>query len=107
MIRGAIEVANATLVQGWLYCSFRSLGDETVLAFIGSRCIGAGKIELLREDLRAAGLGDGLAGFSFKVALPPATSAASIVVKLEGSDLLLMQRDATIESRLELVAARR
>jgi hypothetical protein len=90
MIRGALEVANQVEVSGWLYSSQLDLRGTVVLAFSGGRCLGAGSIEVFREDLLAAQLGDGMHGFRFPID-GRGVDPGSIVVRLEGSDLTLLQ----------------
>ncbi len=96
MIRGAIEIANPKVVAGWLYCNLRPLKGQNVLAFVGRRCVGSGKISVFRKDLLEAGLGDGVCGFHFHVALDRSGDAGAIVVRLEASDLALLQSNALI-----------
>lgn len=107
MIRGALEIAEPELVAGWLYSDRIELEGQTVLAFVGRRCIGAGKVGIPRKDLAAAKLGHGRYGFHFPVALPHGEDAAGIVVRLEGSDLSLLQAGSTVASTnvRELAAA--
>ena len=96
MIRGAIEIASPKVVAGWLYCNLRPLKGQSVLAFVGGRCVGSGKVSVFRRDLLEAGLGDGVCGFHFNVALEKSVDAGAIVVKLEASDLALLQSNAVI-----------
>ena len=96
MIRGAIEVANELVVQGWLYCSALPLRGTVVLAFVDASCVGSGKIDLFRSDLKQAGLGDGYSGFSIAVRLANPADAKSLVVRIESSDLTLLQKNASL-----------
>ena len=96
MIRGAIEFVSKDIVQGWLFCSAVSLRNKTVLAFVGARCVGAGKIDVFRPDLKEAGLGDGYGGFEMAIALSSPQEAESLVVRLENSDLSLLQKDSRV-----------
>jgi len=91
VIRGAIEVATPTLVSGWIYCKAASLRDHLVLAFVGARCVGTGKVEIYRKDLHEAKLGDGYCGFHFPIALKDGEQPASVVVRLQESDAALIQ----------------
>lgn len=91
MIRGCIEVAEATRVAGWIYAGSESLRDRLVLAFVGTRCAGAGKVDRFRKDLLDAGLGDGYCGFDFAVHLEPDETPGSLVVRLQNSDAALIQ----------------
>ena len=91
MIRGAIEVAQRTRVAGWLFSETNVLRDTTVLAFIGARCVGSGKVDRFRQDLLDAKLGDGYCGYDFPVKLAEGESAGSVIVRLQFSDMALIQ----------------
>lgn len=96
MIRGAIDYWDGYKVGGWVYCEPVPLRDKPILAFVDGQCVGAGKVENLRPDLAAAGLGDGYCGFNFFVSLPDPDAGPRIVVRLEGSDFALIQRGSRI-----------
>jgi hypothetical protein len=96
VIRGAIEVATPVLVSGWIYCKAASLRDQLVLAFVGARCVGTGKVEIYRKDLHEARLGDGYCGFHFPIALQDGEQAASVVVRLQESDASLLQAKSRV-----------
>jgi hypothetical protein len=96
MIRGAIEVATPALVSGWIYCKAESLRDQLVLAFVGARCVGAGKVEIFRKDLLDAKLGDGYCGFHFPIQLQAGETAGAVVIKLQNSDAALIQAKSVI-----------
>jgi hypothetical protein len=96
MIRGAIEIANRSVISGWLYAPGMMLRDQLVLAFVGKRHVGTGKIELFRKDIKDAGLGDGYSGFYFPVSLNPGEQPETIVVRLDQSDLNLLHRDSVV-----------
>jgi len=96
MIRGAIDSVKPTEVSGWLYCSTVALRDQVVLAFIGGRCIGSGKVEVFRKDLKDAGLGDGYCGFHFALHPVSGEQLGAVTVRLQGSDLSLLQANAKI-----------
>lgn len=91
MLRGAIETATESLVSGWVYCKAVSLRDQLVLAFLGGRTIGTGRVQFFRKDLLAAGLGDGYCGFHFAIALQPGESPADVTIRLADSDFMLVQ----------------
>ncbi len=91
MIRGAIEVAQEKLVAGWIYSSEVQLRGALLLAFSGERCVGAGRVEIFRQDLFDAKLGDGYCGFHFPVALQLGEHPASIVVRPADCDAALIQ----------------
>jgi hypothetical protein len=96
MIGGAIEIVGHSLVSGWLYSPEVDLCGAMVLAFIGDHHVGAGRIEIMRRDIKAAGLGNGQCGFYFPVSLQSGEDPACIVVRLENSDLSLLQAAAVV-----------
>ncbi len=96
MIRGAIEVVQKTRVAGWLYSGTEPLRDKTVLAFVGTRCVGSGKVERFRQDLLDAKLGDGYCGFDFPIKLADGEAAGSVIVRLQFSDMALIQPSSLI-----------
>lgn len=96
MIRGAIEVATPTLVSGWIYCKVASLRDQLVLAFVGTRCVGSGRVEIYRKDLVDAKLGDGYSGFHFPIVLQGDEQPGGVVVKLQDSDVALLQAKSRV-----------
>ena len=98
MIRGAIDLVTNDRVQGWLFSSEVSLRDRTVLAFVGRRCVGAGTLGVFRNDLKAAGLGDGYSGFAVRITLAGPAELSSIVIRLENSDLTLLQPETAVIS---------
>lgn len=106
MIRGHIDLATRTRVEGWLHSDRMRLAGATVLAFHDEQCVGGGSIATFRQDLADAGLGDGVVGFGFPVALGPEQDPRVLDVRLDGGSLLLKQsacafalRDALGEDR--------
>jgi len=96
MIRGAIEVALKNRVAGWIYSSADSVRDKIILAFVGPRCVGSGKVDRFRKDLLEAKLGDGYCGFEFPIKLNEGERLGAVVVKLQSSDAALIQRDTVL-----------
>ena len=97
MIQGAIEIVQKNLVGGWIYAHVgNGLRDKLVLAFSGPRCVGQGRADIFREDLRDAGLGDGCCGFYFPIALDPGEHPASVIVRPANCDAALIQADSQI-----------
>ncbi len=96
MIRGAIEVAQKTRVAGWIFSASETLRDKTVLAFVAGRCVGSGKVERFRQDLLDAKLGDGYCGFDFAVRLADGEQVGSLIVRLQFSDMALIQSTSRI-----------
>lgn len=98
MIIGAIESVQANSVAGWIHCRSADVKDATVLAFLNGRCVGAGKVNLFRQDLKDAGLGDGHLGFRFPIAVPSLSDALNVTVTLEGCEAMLLQRGAVLSN---------
>ena len=96
MIRGAIEVAQAARVAGWIYSGSEPLRGKTVLAFVGGRCVGAGEVDGFRKDLLDAKLGDGFCGFDFPVRLAEGEAVGALIVRLQFSDAALLQQDSRV-----------
>jgi hypothetical protein len=96
MIRGAIEVAQKTRVAGWIFSASETLRDKTVLAFVAGRCVGSGKVDHFRQDLLDAKLGDGYCGFDFAVRLADGEHVGSLIVRLQFSDMALIQSTSRI-----------
>jgi hypothetical protein len=96
MIRGAIEVAQKNRVAGWIYSSADAVRDKLILAFVGGRCVGSGKVDRFRKDLLEAKLGDGYCGFEFPIKLNEGEKLGAVVVKLQSSDAALIQRDSVL-----------
>ncbi len=97
MLRGAIELATTELVQGWIYSDVGPVRDQVIVALSGQDCLGTGRVDVFRPDLADAGVGDGNCGFSFPIAVRP-DAVESVVVKLDGSDAVLLQVDAHVGS---------
>ena len=91
MLRGAIEVADQSHVSGWIVSSAGQLRGHVILAFSGKRCVGAGTVEIFRQDLLMANVGDGYAGFDFPIELAADQDPASVVVRLKLCDAVLLQ----------------
>jgi hypothetical protein len=96
MIRGHVDFVSRTRIEGWLYSERLALAGARVLAFEDRECVGAGRIDVFRDDLHRAGLGDGIAGFSFFIQLKPEHDPRAVHVQLEGSDLVLRQEGSII-----------
>lgn len=96
MIRGAVDYIDSERVGGWIHSDAADVRGKMVLAFLESHCVGAGRIEVFRQDLADAGLGDGQVGFNFGVSLPEGASLGQVVLKLENSDFALLQPQSRI-----------
>jgi hypothetical protein len=97
ILRGAIEAVTPVRVAGWIYSETRPVRDMTVLAMYEGRCVGAGEINIFRQDLADVGLGDGFLGFDFGIEVPKRGDEGRISVKLEGSDAVLLHAGSRVE----------
>jgi hypothetical protein len=105
MIRGAIDELSINKIGGWIYSSEINLTGRPVLAFLEGRCVGAGLVDVYRADLAAAGLGEGLCGFSFFVSVPAPSDVRRLQIRLEGSDVMLVPPGARVAADDEVAAA--
>jgi hypothetical protein len=96
MIRGAIDEVAGNKIGGWIYSQEINLTGRQILAFLDGRCVGAGLVDVYRADLAAAGLGEGLCGFSFFVTVPSPTDVGRLQIRLDGSDLTLVPPGASL-----------
>jgi len=97
MIRGNIEVVTQESVQGWIFTEDERIREKLILAFWGDKCVGSGKVSVFRSDLADAGLGDGHLGFNFPIAVQP-EAVGSVMIRIDGSDAVLLQSGATVQS---------
>jgi hypothetical protein len=100
MLRGAIDLIHPEKVGGWMYSETGSVRGATVLAFVDDQCVGSGRIDLFRQDLADAGLGDGFLGFSFPITPPSPDDASRVVIRMDGSDPVLVPQGATIAAKV-------
>jgi hypothetical protein len=91
MFRGNIDFASRTRVEGWVYCERQSLVGARVHAFVEDACVGTGRVELFRQDLVEAGVGDGRGGFSFAVALDDAQDPRCLHIRVEEGNAIIRQ----------------
>jgi hypothetical protein len=105
MIRGSIEVARRTQVSGWIYAETGTVRDRLILAFAGDRCVGAGKVDRFRKDLLEAKLGDGYCGFEFPIKLNDDERLGAVILKLQNSDVALIQRDTKLTGAADAAPA--
>lgn len=98
MFRGAIEYIGEDVVSGWVYAAGTKLRGRTLLAFVGEECVGSGQVDLLRQDLKEAGLGDGFCGFSFGIR-PLSEQDGPLTVKFEHTDAVLLQPGSELVHR--------
>lgn len=100
MLRGHVEKVADNIVSGWIYSEEADTSGKTVLAFVGPICVGSGKVDRFRQDLLDAGLGDGTLGFSFFITVNDPNDYPKVVVRLEGSDAVLLQPNSEIVSNV-------
>lgn len=93
MLKGHIDSIEDDHVSGWIYSRERPLTGERVLAFCGEKCIGAAEVEIYRDDLYKAGLGDGRLGFQIFFDSAAPINPKNIHVRMEGSDFSLITKD--------------
>jgi hypothetical protein len=96
VIRGSIEMVQPDRVAGWIYCSADVVHDKLILAFVGARCVGAGKVDRFRQDLLDAKLDNGFCGFDFPIDLAPGENLGAVVVKLQNADAALIQHSSRL-----------
>ena len=105
MLRGAIDYATPSRLGGWVFSEAVSLRDQTVLAYLDDLCIGTGQIDKFRQDLVDAGLSDGFLGFNFAITLDCPEELARVVIRLDGSDVVLLQPNSRIAASEEADAS--
>lgn len=105
MLRGAIDFNDGWRIGGWIYSPDVPVAGRLLLAFVDDRCVGSGTVEVHRQDLADAGLGDGLCGFSFAITLPRIADRARVFVKLDWSDFALLQPHGRIVADGDATAA--
>src|ERR1051325_1902938 len=96
MLRGAIDLTTPDMIGGWISSEALVVRSLPVLAFLDDACVGAGKITEFRRDLADAGLGDGYLGFKFRISVNSPEDVRRVVVKLDGSDAVLVQQGSRI-----------
>jgi hypothetical protein len=102
MLRGAIDYATPSRLGGWVFCEAVSLRDQTVLAYLGDVCVGTGQIDKFRQDLADVGLSDGFLGFNFAIALDRPADLARVVIRLDGSDAVILQPQGRVAAAAAL-----
>lgn len=99
MIQGHIDFVSRSRVEGWISSPQWPLRGARVLAFVDETCVGGGLVDLFRQDLADAGVGDGFVGFRIPVALEPWHDTRLLDIRLEGGAFLLKQRRACLAPR--------
>lgn len=108
MFRGNIDFASRTRIEGWVHCSRWSLVGARVHAFIDEACVGSGVVDLFRQDLVTAGVGDGLGGFNFAICLQESQDPRSLHIRVEDGNAIIRQPGSRLVlSRADGSAGRR
>ncbi len=94
---GAIDGITPTRVMGWIYSDAVAIKGSKILAFLDDECVGVGRVTVFRQDLADAGLGDGHCGFDIKIVPPLLGEEDRVVVKLDGSDWVLLPPSSQIQ----------
>lgn len=82
MIRGFVETARVFQVRGWVFDEASPALKLDVEALLDGRVIGRTHADIPREDLRAAGIGDGAHGFVLETDTPvPVDSPERLIVQ--------------------------
>lgn len=94
-IRGTVDHCDNALIEGWIYDADAPATRIQLEVFAAGIPIGSCTADMLREDLKAAGLGDGEIAFSFRMPDPlPPNAMNDIVLRIEGTDVCLPTRPA-------------
>ncbi len=96
MIRGAVEQVSSSAVSGWIYAGEDSVNGKLILAFVGKECVGAGRVEIFRQDLFDAGLGDGFLGYSFPIKLHSSADAGSVLIRLDSDEAFFIYKASIV-----------
>lgn len=96
MFRGNIDFASRTRVEGWVYCERLSLVGARVHAFVDDECVGSGVVDLFRQDLVEAGVGDGLGGFNFSISLDEPHDPRTLHIRVEDGNAIIRQPGARL-----------
>lgn len=99
MIRGHIDFVSRDRVEGWIASERLRLTGAKVLAFVDETCVGGGTVDIFRQDLADAGLGDGVVGFRIPIALEPGQDVKVLDVRLDGGSVLLKQSRSCLVPR--------
>ncbi len=97
MLRGAIEGVAENMIFGWVYSPLTPVKGARLLAFHGTRCCGAGDVDVFRQDLADVGLGDGHSGFRFPFTLHEGENPLLITLRFKESDFWLAQKGVALQ----------
>jgi hypothetical protein len=91
MFRGNIDFVTRTHIEGWVYCTRLTLVGARVHAFVDDECVGSGVVDLFRQDLVEAGVGDGLGGFNFAITLSESHDPRELHIRVEDGNAIVRQ----------------
>jgi hypothetical protein len=91
MFRGNIDFVSRTRIEGWVYCTHWSLVGAQVHAFIDDECVGTGLVDLFRQDLVTAGVGDGRGGFNFAITLEDFHDPRELHIRVADGNAIVRQ----------------
>lgn len=95
-IRGHVDQCDAGLIEGWVLDEDHPDTRVKLEIFVQGRAVGECVADILREDLKQAGLGDGRIAFSFPLPdILPAGALDDVVLRISGSDACLPIRPPT------------
>ncbi len=101
---GHVDLISPDLIEGWLYLP-AAAKPAVIEVFLGPLRIGSCRADRPRQDLAAAGYGDGCCAFSFVVPLHQAVkNPDSLRLRLSGTPLHLLHDAQTRLSGLETPA---
>ena len=93
MIKGNIDFFSHTEVRGWVHSQNFSADDIEVSAYVKDLCVGQGTLDVYRQDLIEAGLGDGWSGFEFKIQIPFDADIRDFNIRLPDCDFVLTPKE--------------
>lgn len=93
-VRGSIDLCDGNVIEGWVYADETPLHRFTLQVMAGDAEVGTCVADRYREDLANAGISNGDVAFRFDV--PPFVSVdpARVRLRLVGSDVYLLPREA-------------
>lgn len=106
MIRGHIDLVTPTRVEGWVYSPDVTVRGRRVYAYIDQICVGGGSVDVFREDLATAGLGDGVLGFAFDIHIEQPQPLGRLVLTFDACDFILPCNGAQLRGHDEILDQR-
>lgn len=93
MIKGNIDFFSYTEVRGWIHSQNFSADNTEVSAYVKDLCVGQGTLDVYRQDLVEAGLGEGWSGFEFKIQIPFDVDIRDFIIRLPHCDFVLTPKE--------------